>query len=159
LSGRSRRQDARCIRARGRGTAGPLVRLHRARCPGRRGCAARRARVDRMGVARTDMGAPRRNGGRRLRRAGDSEALMSIAARLGLPDVFQAALLLLPFGLALAPHLGGFTVGGLAVPKFDPRRRRALRVGGPLALAAAVAVVIPFSALRAETLRLAAADV
>jgi hypothetical protein len=86
---------------------------------------------------------------------------MSIAGRLGLPEAVQTGLLIFAIVLALTPWLSGVTVGSWEFPKLDPRRRRVLRVIGPIAVALAIALVVPVSALRPSTtdLRLLAADV
>lgn len=86
---------------------------------------------------------------------------MSVADWLGLPEAFQAAVLILLVVLALAPYFPGVTLGSLQIPKLHPRRRRAFRVIGPVVLVLGAAMVLPISALhrpRGE-LRLLAADV
>jgi hypothetical protein len=86
--------------------------------------------------------------------------MMSIAGRLGLPEAVQTALLVLAIVLALSPWFSGVAIGSWTFPKFDPRRRRAMRVIGPIAVALAVALVVPVSTLRPPQtdLRLLAAD-
>ncbi|MFL6244787.1 MAG: hypothetical protein ACJ74H_02090 [Thermoanaerobaculia bacterium] len=84
---------------------------------------------------------------------------MSIAERFGLPEAFVVTLLLLATVLTLAPYLRGVTLGSVQIPRFDARRRRALRLIGPLSLVAAIALVIPLPALRQTRLRLVDADV
>jgi hypothetical protein len=86
---------------------------------------------------------------------------MSLASRLGFPETFQTTLLVLAVVLALAPYLAGITIGGLSIPKLDARRRRLLRFLGPAAVACAIALVLPLSALQpaAPGLHLAAVDV
>lgn len=85
---------------------------------------------------------------------------MSVADRLGLPEAVQTALLIVGIALALTPWLAGFTIGSVQIPKLDPRRRRALRVTGPLAVLLGIALVVPVAALRPEgtDLRILAAD-
>jgi hypothetical protein len=86
---------------------------------------------------------------------------MSVAAKLGLPEAFQTTLLWIAVVLTLAPYFAGTTVGSLQIPRLDPRKRRRLRVGGPLLLLASVAVVLPLPILgpRPIDLHLIAADV
>jgi hypothetical protein len=68
----------------------------------------------------------------------------SILQALGLPQPFGATLLALALILALAPYLGGADFGLLKVPTFSPDTQRGLRVIGPVALAAAVGLHVPF---------------
>lgn len=86
---------------------------------------------------------------------------MSIVDLLGLSETVQTTLLLLALALALAPFLSGVKIGGVEIPKLDPRRRRVLRIAGPASLAVAIALVVPVPALRPSptNLRLLAADV
>lgn len=85
---------------------------------------------------------------------------MSIADLLGLPETVQTTLLLLALALALAPFLSGLKIGGVEIPKLDPRRRRILRIAGPASVVVAIALVVPVPALRPSpaSLRLLAAD-
>jgi len=84
---------------------------------------------------------------------------MSIANLLGLSEAVQTTLVLLAVALVLAPVLSGVKFGGIEVPRLDPRRRRALRIVGPVSVVGAVVLVVPVSALRppATHLRLLAA--
>ncbi|HEX2835301.1 MAG TPA: hypothetical protein VHW00_19965 [Thermoanaerobaculia bacterium] len=86
---------------------------------------------------------------------------MSIARWLGLPDAFVLAVMLLTLALTLAPYFSGMTIGSVQVPRLDIRRRRALRLIGPVLLLANLALVLPLSALNPmrTNLRLAAAEV
>jgi hypothetical protein len=86
---------------------------------------------------------------------------MSVAAKLGLPEAFQTTLLLIAVVLTLVPYFAGATVGSLQIPKLDPRKRRRLRIVGPLLLLASIAVVLPLPILgsRRIDLHLIAADV
>lgn len=85
---------------------------------------------------------------------------MSIVDLLGLSEAVQTTLLLLALALALAPFLSGVKIGGVEIPKLDPRRRRALRIAGPASVVVAIALVVPVPALRPSPthLRLLAAD-
>lgn len=86
---------------------------------------------------------------------------MSLAELLGLSETVQTTLVLLAVALALAPILSGVKIGGVEIPRIDRRRRRALHIGGPASLLAALVLVVPIPALRPHTtnLRLVAADV
>ena len=86
---------------------------------------------------------------------------MSLAQRIGLPDAFQTSLLVLALLLVLAPYFAGLTVGGVQLPRLDRRRRRALKVAGPIAVIATLALVLPIAALAPPPTRLelVAADV
>jgi hypothetical protein len=86
---------------------------------------------------------------------------MSIAELLGWPEAVRTTLLLFGIALVVAPLLSGVKFGGIEIPRLDPRRRRALRVAGPLSLLAAVALIVPLRALQpaSSTLRLLAVDV
>ncbi|HYU25143.1 MAG TPA: hypothetical protein VEO74_08075 [Thermoanaerobaculia bacterium] len=86
---------------------------------------------------------------------------MSVAGRIGLPEAFQTTLLVVALLLALAPHFAGLTIGGVQLPRIDHRRRRALKIFGPLALVAAIALVLPVEALApplSSRMQLVAAD-
>ena len=84
---------------------------------------------------------------------------MSVAGRLGFPEAFQTALLVLTLLLALAPHLSGLAVAGVQVPRLDPRRRRMLKVVGPAAFLLVILLVIPVRALAPrDALQLIAVD-
>ena len=68
----------------------------------------------------------------------------SILQVIGLPPAFGATLLGLGLILALAPYLGGADFGLFKVPALSAQKLRRLRVLGPLALAVAIALHIPF---------------
>lgn len=76
---------------------------------------------------------------------------MSVAGRLGLPEAFQATVLVLVVAFALAPYFSGMTVGGVVIPRLDRRRRRTLRIAGPVAVAVAIALVVPMAGLQPRT--------
>lgn len=86
---------------------------------------------------------------------------MSMADWLGWPETVQATLLLLTIAFVVAPIVSGLKFGGIEIPRFDPRRRRLLRIAGPVAFLAAVLLVIPVRALRPPLveLRILSADV
>jgi hypothetical protein len=77
--------------------------------------------------------------------AGDplKEKTMSLATRIGLPEQFQNTVLLLGFLLALAPYLAGVKIGSLQVPTFERRKRRMMRLCGPLVFLVTLALVVP----------------
>lgn len=79
---------------------------------------------------------------------------MSIANLLGWSEAVQTTLILLAVMLALAPVLSGVKLGGIEIPKLDPRRRRALRIVGPVSVVSALVVVVPLRALRPPATRL-----
>ncbi len=85
---------------------------------------------------------------------------MSVADLLGLPEPVQTTLLLLAIALMLASVLSGVKIGGIEIPRLDPRRRRALRVIGPVSVLVAIALVMPVRALQPPPteLRLLAGD-
>jgi len=85
---------------------------------------------------------------------------MSVAELLGLSETVQTTLLLLAITLALVPFFPGMKIGNVEIPRLDPRRRRALRIVGPLSVVLALALVVRIPALRppATSLRLLAAD-
>ena len=71
----------------------------------------------------------------------------NILQALGLPPAFGATLLGFGLILALAPYLAGTDFGLFKVPAFSARGVKRLRVLGPLALAAAIALHVPLLSL------------
>jgi len=98
--------------------------------------------------------APRPTVGAQRMSAGLELFTMSLADRLGLPHELMTALILLTIVFTLAPYFAGLTLGTLQVPRLRPRVRRLLRIVGPLSVAAAVALVVPVTALAPQTTRL-----
>ena len=80
--------------------------------------------------------------------------LVSIAERIGLPHEFQTTLLVVALLLALAPYFSGLTIGGIQIPRLERRRRRALKVLGPLTLVLMIGAVLPMEALSPPPTRL-----
>jgi hypothetical protein len=72
---------------------------------------------------------------------------MSLAEWLGLPEEFQATLLLLAVLLTFTPYFAGIKIGGLQVPDLGSRKGRLMKVLGPLSLLASLGLVLPVSAL------------
>jgi len=85
---------------------------------------------------------------------------MSIVRWLGLPPEVHSMLMIASILLALTPYLGGATFGSVTVPRLPLRTRRSMIMGGPLLVAALIALGIPIAALspRATELRLVVAD-
>jgi hypothetical protein len=73
------------------------------------------------------------------------EKAESVLQWLGLPEEFGVALLIFCFALSVAPYFSGADFGILKLPLFKPAIRRNLRFGGPIALAVAIVLHIPFS--------------
>ena len=69
----------------------------------------------------------------------------SVIQRLALPAEFGVALLLFAFTLAIAPYFSGVDFGAVKIPELSLKTRRNLRVIGPLALAMAILLHVPFA--------------
>jgi hypothetical protein len=69
----------------------------------------------------------------------------SLLQRLALPPEFGVALLLFGFTLAIAPYFSGADFGAVKIPELSIKSRRYLRAIGPLALAAAILLHVPFA--------------
>ncbi len=67
-----------------------------------------------------------------------------LLAELGLPDQFGFLLLAISLILLLAPYLSGSDLGVLKIPQVTDAARRTLRALGPIAIAAAILLHVPF---------------
>jgi hypothetical protein len=72
------------------------------------------------------------------------EKAESVLQWLGLPEQFGATLLIVCLVLSIAPYFSGADFGILKLPSFKPVIRRNLRFAGPIALAVAIFLHIPF---------------